>query len=526
MSPEAASGDITRIGPRSDVYSLGATLYHLLTGKAPFTRSVMASEPILARVITGKFPGLREVWSEVPPALEAICKKAMALAPDDRYKSPRKLAEHVRLWQEGEPIPGVHEPLSNRIARRVRKHPVLTVAAIALVLGAAMAFGLHWADPLRGSGAGLEEANAKLQEVRTELDENKRLRAALSDKLDASTAAAKTAESERDKATRDAMEARKTTKDAQGEAAKWKELHETAEDKLAKLEKERKEYLKKFDLDKNGATRELLAAKRQLKAMNRHKDDVNAWFEKSHAATVDVLEAFLKRLGDPKNKEHVAASNVASGVLQMKLGTVHAILGNHDDADHAYEDAMEILECCEATKEVTRYLAYVYHNRAWLFATRPAKREPREAVRFARLALETSIGLRDGKAPAQLKQLSPTDLAELAAAKPPECGSFVLTYGIALYRDENYPEARKVLKVAEDVLSKTALDKKSDHDARRILDDVDTSRIFLAMTAFNEKKRQDAETELARAQASIDGRVASLDVERFLTEAKALIERK
>ena len=87
MSPEQARGDLDVLGPRSDVYSLGATLYCLLTGKPPQEGDDLGE--ILRRVQRGEFTPPRQVDSSIDPALEAICLKAMALKPDDRYATPR-----------------------------------------------------------------------------------------------------------------------------------------------------------------------------------------------------------------------------------------------------------------------------------------------------------------------------------------------------------------------------------------------------------------------------------------------------
>src|SRR5262249_18606836 len=84
MSPEQAAGDLARLGSRSDVYSLGATLYCLLTGRAPFDGE--AGE-VLRKVQRGEFAPPRQLDPSVDKALEAICLKAMATRPEDRYAS-------------------------------------------------------------------------------------------------------------------------------------------------------------------------------------------------------------------------------------------------------------------------------------------------------------------------------------------------------------------------------------------------------------------------------------------------------
>jgi serine/threonine-protein kinase len=141
MSPEQAAGALDRLGPASDVYSLGATLYGLLTGRAPFEgRDV---DVMLWAVLRGDFPPPRAVHRAVPAALEAICLKAMALRPEDRYPSARALAEDVNRWLGDEPVSAWLEPAVARAARWARRHrPLVTGVVVALAAAvAALALG-------------------------------------------------------------------------------------------------------------------------------------------------------------------------------------------------------------------------------------------------------------------------------------------------------------------------------------------------------------------------------------------------
>jgi serine/threonine-protein kinase len=142
MSPEQASGRQTEVGPYSDVYSLGAILYVLLTGKQAFgTRNLME---LLTEVRMGRFAPPRSVNRTVPKALEAVCLKAMALRPQDRYLTARELAADVEHWLADEPVTAYREPLSARLRRWGRRHRTAVTSLGVLLLGvtATLAVGL------------------------------------------------------------------------------------------------------------------------------------------------------------------------------------------------------------------------------------------------------------------------------------------------------------------------------------------------------------------------------------------------
>jgi eukaryotic-like serine/threonine-protein kinase len=134
MSPEQARGELERLGPRSDVYSLGATLHCLLTGKPPFEGGDIGV--ILRAVQEGQFPRPSQLELSLDKALEAVCLKAMATRPEDRYPTSRALADDLERWMADEPVTAWREPLARRARRWVRRNrTAVTGAAVALVAG-------------------------------------------------------------------------------------------------------------------------------------------------------------------------------------------------------------------------------------------------------------------------------------------------------------------------------------------------------------------------------------------------------
>jgi predicted Ser/Thr protein kinase len=128
MAPEQARGEASRLDRRVDVYSLGATLYLLLTGRPPFTGATAGD--ILHRLQTAEPCPPRALDADIPEDLEAIVLKCLEKERPARYDSARALAEDLGRYLEGEPVQA-RRGLGYRLRRKARKHRV------ALALGAA-----------------------------------------------------------------------------------------------------------------------------------------------------------------------------------------------------------------------------------------------------------------------------------------------------------------------------------------------------------------------------------------------------
>ncbi|MFN7291689.1 MAG: protein kinase domain-containing protein [Pirellula sp.] len=167
MPPEQAAGQVDRLGPHSDTYSLGATLYHILTGRPPF-EGTNALE-IIKLVIKGEFRPPRTINSEIPKSLESICVKAMALEPNDRYPSVRELAQDIERYLADEPVSSMKEPWTAQVFRWIRKHPTATAAAVTGIVLTSL--GLIVFSTILGSkNQQLLAANNKLDNKNRELN--------------------------------------------------------------------------------------------------------------------------------------------------------------------------------------------------------------------------------------------------------------------------------------------------------------------------------------------------------------------
>jgi serine/threonine protein kinase len=141
MAPEQARSELHRVDERSDIYSLGAILYHMLAGRAPYTRTdtQLSADDIVASVATASPTPLRTLARDVPPELAAITAKAMSREPADRYQDMLALADDLRAFLRGHPVSALPLNAAARAARWVRRNTMVAGALAAITIGAAYA---------------------------------------------------------------------------------------------------------------------------------------------------------------------------------------------------------------------------------------------------------------------------------------------------------------------------------------------------------------------------------------------------
>lgn len=133
MPPEQAAGRVDEIDERSDVYALGAVLYTILTGQPPYSGSKV--KDFLSKVEHFPPKPVRELEPDAPPELAAICDRALARNPADRYPSAKELRDEVEKYLSGGLVSAYEYRFSELLRRFIKRHrTVLTTSAIAAVL--------------------------------------------------------------------------------------------------------------------------------------------------------------------------------------------------------------------------------------------------------------------------------------------------------------------------------------------------------------------------------------------------------
>jgi len=161
MSPEQARGEVSKLDRRADVYSLGATLYAVLTGAPPISGSNALE--VVSRIATEEPPLPRALDRDIPADLEAITLKCLEKDRSARYDSARALAEDLERFLNGDAVQARVAGLGYRLRKRLVKHRRLV--AVGLVAAALVLSALGWGQKVRSEAAHREALARRFTEL-------------------------------------------------------------------------------------------------------------------------------------------------------------------------------------------------------------------------------------------------------------------------------------------------------------------------------------------------------------------------
>jgi len=184
MPPEQAIGNLDEVDPVSDVYALGATLYHLLTARPPFRsateldtlRQVIEQEPIPPRQLN----------RSIPRDLDNICLKCLQKEKSQRYPTAQALAEDLERFSNNEPVTARPLSAAGRLVRWCRRRPAaaVLVATVLLLSAALVVGGIISASEIRKWQASAQGLQREVDTRQQELDQQALEKVALRNEID------------------------------------------------------------------------------------------------------------------------------------------------------------------------------------------------------------------------------------------------------------------------------------------------------------------------------------------------------
>jgi serine/threonine protein kinase/tetratricopeptide (TPR) repeat protein len=135
MSPEQLSGGRIPVDGRTDIYSLGTTLYEWLTLQPPYPGDTR--ESVIAQILSSDLQPPRSLVPQIPTDLETICLKALARDPSDRYADAADMRDDLRRYLSGQTIKARRSSMGKRLGRQIRSNPMTVAVVVVSVIALA-----------------------------------------------------------------------------------------------------------------------------------------------------------------------------------------------------------------------------------------------------------------------------------------------------------------------------------------------------------------------------------------------------
>lgn len=316
MPSEQAQGQTAEIGPWSDVYSAGAVLYHLLTGKPPFLADTVMET--LRQVLQEDVVSPRQLNHQVNADLEAVCLKCLEKDRHKRYQSAQEFADDLHRFLNHEPTKA--RPLSSlgRLARWCSRNTAvaaLTITTALLLIAFSVAVSVAYVGARKDKEEALDARSDALREkgkadkARLEADES-----------------AKTAREAEASAKAEANKARIAEAKANSEAEKARKAEGEAKDSL---EAQRMALV----AEQKAKEKADLAADKAIKAESKAKDAQDIAESERNLAqknlqhAIDTVEQLLTYTADEGLKDLPGGEGIRKGLAQEALRRLEPILG-------------------------------------------------------------------------------------------------------------------------------------------------------------------------------------------------------
>ena len=284
MPPEQAAGKLDQVDERSDVYALGAVLFEIVTGEAPYVGKT--AKQVLSSVLSEDPRRVEDINDDTPPELAALVMRCLERRPEDRFQSARELADEVQAFRDGRMVSTYRYSAIELLKRFVAKNRgAVAVSALALLL--MIAGGVYAYTKVKGERDSALAAETDARTQRT-IAENQ----------------AKEAENQKKIAENQAAEAERQKGIAKDQAEEAERQKTTAEQKAKEAEFERK----RADDKANEAAQKAEEARQSQERATRALEDAQRNLAQAHLG----YAALAEERGQPGGQVlHLAAAHAA-----------------------------------------------------------------------------------------------------------------------------------------------------------------------------------------------------------------------